>query len=173
MPRHGVGNNLVEMTAEEFLLHPSQKETAAARAEEIEHHHHGPQSESGWENKVFGLCHHNAILDLGLYTITLGVILEQEFYPSCPEQQTTEKTEKRLPCVALDKNAHDDNHQSGKSHQEGGLVYGSGCHGVVHKDHDGMAQWHGEKHHEKTQQSAGPIVLLFYVSCFSHFLYIR
>ena len=125
---HGSGGYLGLAAAEDAALDPVHEIAAVGRGEKVEEHHHGPKAESGREDEVFGLCHYLAGhgVELRHRAIARGVILQEEFKPSGPEEQASEKSEKGLARVAFCKHAGNYDEHAGRAHAEGRIVQGDG-----------------------------------------------
>ena len=101
MARHGLKYNLRTPFAKETFLQPSNEITPVLSTEDIHCHGHHPHAERCRHNQVFGLRYYNAVFNLRLYAITTGIIKEEKLYPTCPKEQPSEESPKRLTRIAL------------------------------------------------------------------------
>ena len=91
--RHGAGGNLLLVLAEEQALPPVEEVAAVARAEEVEHHRHRPETESGGQQQILrtadNLARHR--VELRLCAEAVGVVHEEEVHRSHPVEHTAEQ----------------------------------------------------------------------------------
>ena len=80
---------------------------------------------------------------------TLGIVEEEEFHPSCPEEHSTNDAEECLAGITFYKDACDSHNESHETHCESCIMQGFWGEGVLHDAHEGVAQWHEEKDDEE------------------------
>ena len=91
--RHGSGGNLLLVLAEEQPLPPVEEVAAVACAEQVEHHRHRPETESGGQQQILrtadNLARHR--VELRLCAEAVGVVHEEEVHRSHPVEHTAEQ----------------------------------------------------------------------------------
>ena len=91
--RHGACGNLLLVLAEEQALPPVEEVAAVARAEEVEHHRHRPETESGGQQQILrtadNLARHR--VELRLCAEAVGVVHEEEVHRPHPVEHTAEQ----------------------------------------------------------------------------------
>ena len=92
-----------------------------------------------------GSLYHAIAYQVAMHTIALGIISQQELHPAGPEQQGTRHTEHGLFGITLYEYAPDGNHQSHETHGKGRIMQGGRLHGMLHDNHQRMAQRHQQQ----------------------------
>ena len=80
---------------------------------------------------------------------TLGIVEEEKFHPSCPEEHSTNDAKECLFGVTLYEDTCDSHNESHETHCESCIMQGFWGEGVLHDAHEGVAQWHEEKDDEE------------------------
>jgi len=99
------------------LLAPGEKVASAADTEQVDHGEHHKEAERGRKNQVLRLgdiAGHR--IGVGLHTVTVHIVLQQELHPSGPEQQTAEESAERLTQVTAHKHAGHGYQQARQAH---------------------------------------------------------
>ena len=92
-----------------------------------------------------GGLHYASTDQVAMGAKTLGIVEEEEFYPSCPEEHSTNDAKECLFCVTLYEDTCDSQHEADKAHSEGGIMQRLWGQSVLHDTHEGMSEWHEEQ----------------------------
>ena len=100
---------------------------------------------------------------VAMHTIALGIISQQELHPAGPEQQGTRHTEHGLFGITLHEYAPDGNHQSHETHGKGRIMQGGRLHGMLHDNHQRMAQRHQQQDNQYRPYGHSQVFCLHHV----------
>ena len=108
-----------------------------------------------------------ALSKRGGYTETVGIIDISKFNPPRPEKQSAEQSEECLARIAIDIYANNGEQQSRGAHEKGCQVEGCFAERMLHHNHQGMSQRHGEEHDKKSGNAGkngffGHVLLFFH-----------